>query len=169
MPPEPIRLDSGSVLTSELAGKLEAGMALVVGTVCADGRPYASRGWGIRVIDPGGGIVRLLVDRTDHVTLSNLERSGRIAVTGSGVRTFIAVQMKAHVAAVEPATPEDLAAAARWREGFLDAVSSTDGYSRRQLDRWAARELVAVVAQAEKLFDQTPGPTAGAHWVADAS
>lgn len=150
-----------NVLSPELAHRMESGMTLLVGTVGPGGRPFASRGWGIRVTDPAGGRIRVLVDAADAVTLGHLADGGRIAVTSADVRTFFSLQMKGRATALEEPTADDLAAADRWADAFFGAVASTDGYPRDRLEAWRPRRVVAVAVHVDHLFDQTPGPSAG--------
>jgi hypothetical protein len=156
------------VLSAELARRVESGMTLVIGTVGAGGRPFASRGWGIRVVDPEGGLLRVLLRADDSTTMANLAGGGRLAITSGDVRTFFTVQMKGHAVALEEPTVDDLDAAEVWADGFLSLVAGGDGYSRAQLEKWRPSDVVAVVAQVSELFDQTPGPTAGTTYGADA-
>ena len=150
-----------AVLSADLARRVESGMTLVLGTVCPDGRPFASRGWGIRVIDPDRGLLRVLLRADDVTTQANLADDGRLALTSADVRTFFTVQMKGRGVAIEPPTDDDLDAADRWVDAFLSQVARGDGYPREQLERWRPTTVVAVVAEMSELFDQTPGPKAG--------
>jgi hypothetical protein len=153
------------VLSTELAQRIEAGMPLLVGTVDVDGRPFASRGWGIRVIDPAGGVIRLLVDADDATTLANLAGQGRVAVTAAGVVTFFAIQMKGRAVALEEPTAADLEAGDEWCDAFFSTLESADGYSRTQADKWRRSRVLVAVVHVDQLYNQTPGPSAGSNYV----
>lgn len=146
----------------ETAALLESGCALAVGTVAPDGTPHASRGWGLTIL-PGGDRVRLLLDADDGAAIANLASTGAVAVTGAAVPTLRSVQLKGRA---EPPMPTDdaadLARAARFREGFFGDVERIEGTPRALLERLTpARYAVCTVTVAE-LYDQTPGPIAGA-------
>jgi hypothetical protein len=66
------------------------------------------------------------------------------------------------VVSVEEADDSDRARFARYKEMFFEAVHVTDATNEIDaIARMAPRDVVAVVASAETVFDQTPGPTAG--------
>ncbi len=142
-------------------GLLEGGSALVVGSVGPDGMPRAVRGWGARVLDPPDRL-RLMLDAEEDATLAHLRDSGRIAVTGCDVPTLRSVQVKGRVELVEPPTALDLALQERCTDRFFRDVEDTDQTPRHLLDRMLPREFVACVVVIEDVFDQTPGPAAGA-------
>ena len=95
---------------SETVALLESGCSISVATVGPDGAPHASRGCGLTVL-PDGTHVRLLLDADDHTVLANLAGGGAIAVTGVGVTTLRAVQLKG--AADEPVVTSDAGDLAR--------------------------------------------------------
>jgi hypothetical protein len=140
---------------------IDAGAGLVVGTVAADGEPRAARAWSAEVIDPAERRLRISVGADDPITLANLG-SGSIALTGADVRTFRAVQMKGRVLAVEEPTAADLELVHVQSERFFRAVHETDGNPVEHLRRLLPVAIVAVEVLVDELFDQTPGPAAGA-------
>ena len=140
---------------------VEAGCSLVVGTVGADGAPRATRAWAATVLDEAAGRLRVVVTADDAVALANLG-TGQIAVTGADVRTLRAVQLKGHVVVVEPATPGDLATLDEHTGRFFQAVHETDGNPVELLRRLLPHEVVAVELVVEEVYDQSPGPGAGA-------
>jgi predicted pyridoxine 5'-phosphate oxidase superfamily flavin-nucleotide-binding protein len=148
------------VFDPETSAFLETGCALVVGTVTADGAPYAARAWGADPIG-GGSDVRVLLDALDVATIGNVEGGGRVAVTATSVRYFTSVQMKGHAVAVEPATAGDRARAARYVDDFFADIEQTDGTERALLERLVPADYVAMVVRVEEVYDQTPGPGAG--------
>jgi hypothetical protein len=144
----------------EVAAFLATGCALIVGTVTADGAPFASRGWGVQVLEPDRSAVRLLLAADDRAS-EHLGGGGRVAVTAASVRTFRAVQLKGRCTAVEPATAEDEALSARYCELFFGDVVETDGTPLWKMERMRPLSLVACVVEVDEAFDQTPGPAAG--------
>lgn len=151
------------MLSAELVAFLEGGCSLIVGTVGTDGRPHAGRAWGIEVLDAESGRLRLLLDAADGTTLANLGGEGaRLACTGADVRTLHSRQVKGRSEGTEPATGADRARAARYCDAFFADIEATDGEPRELLDQIVPAAYVACTVTAEAIFDQTPGPGAGA-------
>ena len=139
---------------------LERGCAIIVGTVAPDGLPHAQRAWGCTVVGPA--TVRTMVDATDAVLRSHLDAGGRIAVTAAHVRTLQSVQLKGTVVAVEEPTPDDLARCEAHNDEVFTDIHETDHFPRELVERMVPPAYVTAVVEVEELFDQTPGPTAGA-------
>ena len=150
------------MLAPETVRLLEAGSALVAATVTRDGEPFAARGWGLTVVSPEAGEVRLLVAADDTAALEHLRAGAPIAITGGDVRTLRSVQLKGAIAAVEAALPPDERKATQYREDFFRDVSESDGIPYDLLERLRPSGFVAVVAIVDDAYDQTPGPGAGA-------
>lgn len=144
---------------------LGGSVALIVGVVDAEGRPRAVRGWGMTVVgtgDAGGALLRLLVDERDTDAVAHLPGGGAIAVTGADVPTLRACQVKGRVIAVEAPTAEDRALADRHRRNLSGVIADTDGYAVETVLKSWTDDVVACVLEVDELFDQTPGPAAGA-------
>jgi hypothetical protein len=140
---------------------LEGGCALILATVLADGEPHAGRGWGLTVL-PEPGQVRLLLDAEDLAMVDQAAGRGAIAITGASVRTLQAVQLKGRAGAVEEASDDDIARAARYCDAFFGDIVDTDGIDRTVVERMTPIGFVACTVAVDQLFDQTPGPGAGA-------
>lgn len=149
-----------AAIAAALTGLVDAGSDIVVGTVDAAAVPDATRGWGLRA--EGGGPVRILVPDDAPVTLANLASPGRLAVTLTDVDTLRSVQVKGRVLATEAPTAPDLDAGRHFVDRFFGAVERTDGTPRALLERLVPGGFVVVVAAFDEMFDQTPGPSAGA-------
>jgi hypothetical protein len=148
-------------LDPETTAFLESGCALVIGAVASDGEPFATRGWGLTVID-GGPIVRLLLDADDTRTVSGDGWSDLIAITAASVPTFQSTQLKGRIRGVEPASDDDRVRAARFCDEFFTDIAETDFTPRVILDRMEPEHYVACLVEVDEIFDQTPGPSAGA-------
>lgn len=139
---------------------LEGGPGIVVGAVSPDGTPCVARGWGITVIDPERGRVRLLLP-TDDPTLLDLVGDGRrVAATAASVRTYQALQLKGRSLGV--AADVDVEVVAQYQDAFFADLWEINGMSRELCDRFAPVGVVACTVEVDELYDQTPGPTAGA-------
>jgi hypothetical protein len=147
------------VIGSELAERLESPCSLIVGTVDADGRPDASRAWGVEVLDDRH--VRMLLSTQAEVTRRNVEHGGAIALTATHFFTFESVQLKGHATQVEEATPADRIRFDRYCAGAIRAIAEADGTPEELVARFVTASVYACVVTVEALFDQTPGRSAG--------
>jgi hypothetical protein len=148
------------VLDADKAAFLQGGCALIVATVSPDGEPYATRGWGLTLLPDDA--VRLLLAADDAVTIGLAAAGGALAVTAADVRTLRSVQLKGQAVGVEPAATDDTARAARYCDAFFTDIEETDGTPRAQCDRLMPAGYVACTIAVDAVFDQTPGPGAGA-------
>ena len=149
------------MLSAETKEFLESGCALIIATVSSSGEPFASRGWGIDVLD-GDGRIRLLLEEADSRVLENLLDTGRIAITAAHVPTLHSMQLKGRYVRSEPADDRDRRKAARYCDAFFTDIENTDGTPRRLLQRLMPEGYVACEVTIDDFFDQTPGPGAGA-------
>ena len=151
------------MLSAELVEFLEGGCSQIVATVDAAGDAHAGRAWGIEVLDAVAGRLRLLLDAADARTLANLAGPDpRLACTGADVRTLHSRQVKGRASGVEPATGADRARAARYCDEFFTDIEETDGEPRALLDQIVPAAYVVCTMVVEAVYDQTPGPGAGA-------
>jgi hypothetical protein len=98
----------------------------------------------------------------DGPQLQNVCGPRAIALTAGDPRTLHAVQLKGRVGEAEPATDVDRAAVVRYCDGFFTAVQEADGTDRGLLERMVPRDFVACTVLVDEVYDQTPGPGAGA-------
>ena len=138
-----------------------AGSALVVGAVDPDGTPYAIRGWGTTIVDDGAGL-RFYVDADDTQVVPRLAPGAMVAVTGGDVRTLASAQVKGPVRAVDELTALDVATRERSTDRFIEDVHETDHTPRDLLERMVPERFLACTIDVQELYDQTPGPQAGA-------
>ena len=139
--------------------------ALIVGTVLPGGKPYATRAWGVVLLPAAGGAapptVRVVLDAA-AVEVPGLGSGASLAMTAADVRTLRSLQLKGRTVGLEPPTPDDLRTASTYFESFAPAVAETDGTPRHLLERLLPEAYVVAVVTVEEVFDQTPGPGAGA-------
>jgi hypothetical protein len=141
---------------------IESGASLVIGLVDADGAPLATRGWGVTVLDATTGTVRLLIDADDEPALALLADNANLALTAGNVRTLEAQQFKGQVLAIEPTTSADDERAAQFFDELSLAIHEADGTAREATERLVPTRYVACMVVFGEMFDQTPGPGAGA-------
>ena len=154
------------MIGAETAAFLEGGCAIIVGTVAADGEPRSNRGWALDVLrdgaDDAGIEVRLLLEAGDPVLRENVETTGHIAITAGNVQTLHSTQLKGRILTVEDATDADRERAQRYVDAFASDVVAVDRTPRELIVRMTPPEFFAITVAVSELYDQTPGPGAGA-------
>ena len=151
------------VLDADLVDFLESGCATIVGFVTADGAPFATRAWGTSVVGHDPPRLRVLLP-AGAVAAAGRSASPTfaIALTGGDVRTLRSVQVKGTAHDLVPPTAADLERSRAYCESFFGAVEEVDGTPRSRMARLAPADLVACAVDVDEVYDQTPGPGAGA-------
>jgi hypothetical protein len=111
---------------------------------------------------PGGRELRLLLSASATVTLANLAATGRIALTITHFATLESVQVKGRIVSLEPRTSADRIRFEQFCAGCARALNELDGTPEETIWRMMPVDVVACVMTVEELYDQTPGPAAGA-------
>ena len=150
------------MLAPETVAFLESGCGVIVGTVGVDGAPHVSRGWGVTVVSTEPLEVRLLLDADDTVAAEYLASTGTVAVTGGDIHTLRAMQLKGQATPVEPATEDDRARAESYTDDFFANINDVDGTPFELLNGLRAHDYVACMVRVAEMYDQSPGPSAGA-------
>jgi hypothetical protein len=148
------------VIEPEAVELLESPCAMIVGTVDADGLPDATRGWSLEVVGPSE--IRVLLSSNATTTLDNLATTGTFALTVTHFMTFVSYQLKGRAVRTEPATAEDRIRFDAFCAGCVTAIHEGDGTPEELIWRLVPPGLVACIVAVDSVFDQTPGPTAGA-------
>lgn len=144
-----------------------AGPVVIVGSADASGVPELSRAWGVHLHADRDEVVLCVSSSSARRVLANLEGTGRIAVTITSPLTYRSFQMKGRVTSMAPASSADLTRVTAHQEAFVETVV-TIGLPRELTPRLFTAELevdaslTTVRMAVEALFDQTPGPGAGA-------
>jgi hypothetical protein len=152
--------EGGTVIDQALTAFLERGGAMIIGTVTPDGMPHAQRCWGCAVLGPT--TIRIALDASDGELASHLVVGGRIAITSADVRTLRSVQLKGRISAVEDPGPDDLARCDAHNDELFTDIYEADHFPRELTERMVPPGYIVAVVEVEDLFDQTPGPGAGA-------
>jgi hypothetical protein len=155
------------MITKELKAFIEGGVSVVVGTRDEGLVPEIVRAWGPQV-NPDRRSIRLCVpEATSLRTRTNLVANGRIAVAFSLPSNYETVQLKGrHLRTTSPSA-DDRRRMDRHRESFA-AVNESLGVPRARGEVFWRRELmgspffVTIHFVVEAIFNQTPGPAAGA-------
>jgi hypothetical protein len=149
-----------TVVDGALKAFLERGCAMIVGTVGPDGTPHAQRAWGCSVVD--ATTVRVMLDGSDDTLRAHLAASGRLALTAADVRDLRSVQLKGRVVGTDEPRREDLERCSRHNDELFTDIQDTDFFPRELTARMVPPSYVVAVVDVEELYDQTPGPGAGA-------
>jgi hypothetical protein len=148
------------VIETEVAELLESPCSLLVGTVDGHGRPDATRGWSAQLLGPDR--LRLLVATEARRAIANLADGGRLALTTTHFVTMVSWQLKGRATLVEEATAADRIRFDAFCAGCLEILAPLHMVSEETIARITPAGVVAVEMVVEQVFDQTPGPGAGA-------
>jgi hypothetical protein len=153
---------SGAVtLPAELVEFVESGASVLVGTRDARLRPEVLRGAGCIVAKDRKVLSVLLAEMPARRTIANLEAGSPMAVTFSRIVDHRSVQVKGTCGRVRPAGPVEQEAVRRYLAAFTEAVYFI-GVSRAIARRMRVEPCVVAELEVRELFEQTPGPGAGA-------
>jgi len=159
--------ESPVAIDEALKAFIESGVSVVVGTRDEGLVPEIVRGWGPQVNRDRRSIRVCVPEATSVRTRTNLVGNGRIAVAFSLPSNYETAQLKGrHVRTTRPSV-EDLFRVDRHRESFAD-VNESLGVPRARVEAFWRRELagsalfVTIHFVVHAIFNQTPGPAAGA-------
>jgi len=144
-----------------IARHIAPGRSVLVGTVDPSGRPACCRGVGLKLADDRQGVTVYIPVATGAEAVANLATNGRIAVVSSEPVSHETLQLKGRIRAVRVAAAAEEALVRECLERFADVLDQV-GLPRavtRSMSCWPA---FAVDVAVEAVFDQTPGPRAGA-------
>ncbi|MBV8758434.1 MAG: pyridoxamine 5'-phosphate oxidase family protein [Deltaproteobacteria bacterium] len=153
---------SGAVaLPAELVDFVESGVSVLVGTRDAALKPEAQRAVGCVVRGDRRVLAVLVPEGTGARTLANLAAGSPVAVTFSRIVDHRTVQVKGACERVREASAAEIEAARRYVSAFTEALYFI-GMSRAISRRLGLEPLWVVEVGVGELFEQTPGPGAGA-------
>jgi hypothetical protein len=167
MIPKRNALERAVAIDDALKAFIESGVSVVVGTHDEGLVPEIVRAWGPHVNHDRRSLRMCVPEATSVRTRTNLVGNGRIAAAFSLPSNYQTVQIKGrHLRTTTPSV-EDLLGMDRHREAFAD-VNESIGVSRSRVEAFWRRELagstlfVTIHFVVHAIFDQTPGPAAGA-------
>jgi hypothetical protein len=135
--------------------------ALIVGFVGPDGRPRATRGWGMEIPGHDPTRCRLLLEQREVPFLQHLVPGGLLAVTGADVVSLSSIGLKGPIDSIGPVDQHDIDHHLRHCDAFFDDIEATDHTPRHLLDHFRPGSLAACSFRVAQVFDQSPGPAAG--------
>jgi hypothetical protein len=140
---------------------LQGGESIIVATADAEGLPATCRGIALAAGKDEETLTVYLPAATAHEALANIATTRRMAVAASHPLSHRTVQIKGVTRGVKLAPPAD-EAFVRQRWAQFSAVLVEIGISPAVMHRVAHWPAFAVELTIEQVFDQTPGPNAGA-------
>jgi hypothetical protein len=149
------------MIDEELASFLQQGIAIQLGTRNDRLEPNGVRVVAARVEDDGQHVVAYVHTAAGPQVVPDLESNGQVAIVFSRPPDERACQLKGSVAGVRVAGEEERAfVEAQWSQ-WIERLT-TLGLLRPAFDHWPAWPCLAVRVRVNAIFNQTPGPGAGA-------
>ncbi len=148
-------------ITAELARFITGPVLMTIATRDAANRPLIARGSGGHVSPDLARVDVAVSARLWPETIAHVRENGMFTVTFVQPADYRAFQVKGR-AEVRPATPEDEARAEAYVAG-TEALLTGLGVPLDLIRHWlTAREIAIVALTVDRVFEQTPGPRAGA-------
>ncbi|HWK11206.1 MAG TPA: hypothetical protein VNR64_14195 [Vicinamibacterales bacterium] len=149
------------MIDGALAAFLQEGVGIHIGTRDASLRPNGARAIAVDVEADGEHLVVYVARVAAARLLPDLEANGQAAVGFGRPVDDRACQVKGVFVSVRDATDaERPRVLAQW-DGFLGSLEKI-GIPRAATETWLTWPAVAIRLRANALFNQTPGPGAGA-------
>lgn len=145
----------------DLAAFLQEGVGIHIGTRNASLEPNGARALAVRVDDDGSHLEVFVAEVAAARVLPDLEANGQVAVDFGRPIDERACQVKGTCVGVRAATDQDRALVMAQWDGFLASLEQI-GIPRVASTSWITWPAVAIRLKATALFEQTPGPAAGA-------
>jgi hypothetical protein len=145
----------------QLAAFLEEGLAIHIATRDRRLAPDGTRATAIRT-EPGGTHVVVYVPAIAEArVVPNLEANGQVAVVLVRVRDERSCQLKGVFAGARKARDDERPFVMEQWDRFVQNIEQI-GLPRAVTGQWTMWPCLAIALQVTELFDQTPGPRAGA-------
>ena len=149
------------MISPQLASFLEEGLGIHIGTRDERLRPNGARAVAVKVEEDGLHIVVYVSKIATPRVLPDLESNGQAAIDFGRPTDDRACQVKGVFVGARPASTKERAfVEAQW-QAFRDNLERI-GIPPATSAGWAAWPAVAIRLKATALFEQTPGPQAGA-------
>lgn len=149
------------MIDAELASFLQEGIAIQLGTRNARLEPEGVRVIAMQVEGDGTHVVVYVADVSAPRVLPDLESNGQAALVCSRPPDERACQVKGTFAGARPATADERALVQAQWDRWLDRLA-TIGFVRTAFEHWPTWPCVAIRIRVNAIFNQTPGPGAGA-------
>lgn len=149
------------MIASDLAAFLQDGQAIHIGTRDEQLQPNGGRAAAMTVEDDGRHVVVYVAEVAARRLMPDLESNGQVAVVVCRPTDDRTCQIKGILDSIREARPDERPVVdAQWK-GLLDKLAHL-GIPAETAGGWITWPAVAIRVRTTALFDQTPGPTAGA-------
>jgi sugar/nucleoside kinase (ribokinase family) len=149
------------MIDRDLAAFLEEGLAIHIGTRDADLEPNGTRATAITTDEDGQHITIFVPKAAEARVLPNLEANGHGAVVLVRVSDERSCQIKGVFVEARAAADRDRAFVMDPWDRFVQNIEQI-GLPRAVTGHWKMWPCLAIRLKVAELFDQTPGPRAGA-------
>ena len=149
------------MIDKDLGAFLQEGVGIHIGTRNAALQPNGVRALAVTVEDDGLHVVVYAAQAAAARVLPDLEANGQIAIGFGRPIDDRACQVKGVVIGTRDATEDERAVVTAQWDGFLGSLEQI-GIPRVATKTWVTWPAVAIRVRVNALFDQTPGPGAGA-------
>jgi hypothetical protein len=149
------------MIDRELAAFLQEGIAIQIGTRNAALEPNGARVVAVKVEDDGGHVVAYVPKITAAQVLPDLEANGQAALVFARPPDERACQVKGLFASARAARASERAFVEGQWDRWVQRLG-TIGFPPVAFENWDTWPCVAIRVRVTALFNQTPGPGAGA-------
>lgn len=149
------------MIDTQLAAFLQEGVGIHIGTRDGAHRPNGARALAAMVEDDGAHFVVYVASAAAARLLPDLEANGQAAVGFGRPVDDRACQVKGVFVGVRDASEAERPLIVRQWNGFLGNLEQI-GIPRAATRAWVTWPAVAIRLRANAIFNQTPGPDAGA-------
>jgi hypothetical protein len=149
------------MINEELAAFLEEGIAIQLGTRNLHLEPSGARVVAVAVDADGTHLVAYVPEAAARHVVPDLESNGQAALVFARPPDERACQVKGIFAGARAATADERAAVLAQWDRWLDRLT-TIGCPRAAFEHWETWPAVAIRVRVNAIFNQTPGPGAGA-------
>lgn len=149
------------MVTRELAVFLEEGLGSHMASINARLEPNAARVLALKVEPDGKHVIAYVPRVAADAVLSDLEANGQAAIVCARPPDERGCQIKGTFVEARPADEAERPIVIEQWEHFRDRLERI-GLPRVATDTWLTWPAIAIRIRVQSLFDQTPGPGAGA-------
>ena len=149
------------MIDAELATFFQQGIAIQLGTRNARLEPNGVRVVAAIVEPDNAHVVAYVPEMAAAKVVPDLESNGQAAIVFSRPPDERACQVKGTFAGARAATADERPLVQAQWDRWLDRLA-TIGYPRQTFEHWSSWPCVAIRVRVNAIFNQTPGPGAGA-------
>lgn len=149
------------MIDKELAAFLQEGIGIEIGSRNERLEPSGARVVAVRVEDDGEHLVAFVPAEAASHVMRDLQTNGQAAIVFVRPPDERACQVKGIFSGVRDARDDEREEVLAQWDRWLDRLASI-GLARGAFDHWPAWPCVAIRVRANAIFNQTPGPGAGA-------